>query len=79
MTPEIATVLAILAVAVLLFETERIRVDLVALLVLVSLALTGLVMGPGGYRFADYTRAGLPLTLIVLLVTLLVVPVLWSF
>jgi di/tricarboxylate transporter len=38
-----------------------------------------LVMGPGGYRFADYTRAGLPLTLIVLLVTLLVVPVFWPF
>ncbi len=43
MTPEIATVLFILAIAVVLFVTERIRIDVVALLVLVSLAVTGLV------------------------------------
>jgi di/tricarboxylate transporter len=43
LTPEIATVLAILLVAIILFVTERIRVDLVALIVLVSLALTKLV------------------------------------
>ncbi len=43
MTPQITTVLAILALAVILFVTEKIRVDLVALLVLVILALTGLV------------------------------------
>jgi di/tricarboxylate transporter len=43
LTPEIATVLAILAIAVLLFVTERIRVDLIALMVMVALALTKLV------------------------------------
>ena len=43
MTPEIATVLAILVMATVLFVTEWIRMDVVALLVLVSLALTGLV------------------------------------
>jgi di/tricarboxylate transporter len=43
MTPQIALVLAILALAVMLFVTERLRVDLVALLVLVSLTLTDLV------------------------------------
>lgn len=43
MTPQIAMVLAVLAVAVILFVTERLSVDLVALLVLGSLALTGLV------------------------------------
>lgn len=43
MTFDIALVLSIVALAVLLFVTERIRVDLVALLVLGSLALTGLV------------------------------------
>ncbi|HUF39249.1 MAG TPA: SLC13 family permease [Anaerolineales bacterium] len=43
MTPEIILVLSILAVAVVLFVSERIRVDLVALLVLITLALTGLV------------------------------------
>jgi di/tricarboxylate transporter len=43
LTPQIATVLAILAVAIGLFVSERLRVDLVALLVLVSLTLTGMV------------------------------------
>jgi di/tricarboxylate transporter len=36
-----------------------------------------LIMGPGGYRFADYLRVGLPLTLVVLVVTLLVLPAFW--
>ncbi|MCG8469598.1 MAG: SLC13 family permease [Gemmatimonadetes bacterium] len=36
-----------------------------------------LIMGPGGYRFTDYTKVGLPLTLICLLVTALVLPLVW--
>jgi di/tricarboxylate transporter len=40
---DIAIVFAITALAVLLFITERVRVDLVALLVMVSLALTGIL------------------------------------
>jgi len=36
-----------------------------------------LVMGPGGYRFTDYVRVGIPLTLVVLVVTLLVLPLFW--
>jgi di/tricarboxylate transporter len=36
-------------------------------------------MGPGGYRFADYTRVGIPLTLVVLAVVLLVLPIIWPF
>jgi len=43
MTPEIALTLAILLAAVLLLMWERLRVDLVALLVLVALALSGQV------------------------------------
>lgn len=43
MTAETTLTLAILSVAVVLFVTERLRVDTVALLVLISLALTGLV------------------------------------
>ena len=39
-TPQIAMVLGILALAVVLFVTERLRMDVVALLVLVGLALT---------------------------------------
>jgi di/tricarboxylate transporter len=36
-----------------------------------------LIMGPGGYRFADYIRVGLPLTIVVLVVVLLVLPLFW--
>jgi di/tricarboxylate transporter len=46
MTPEIALTLGIIGVAVVLFATEKLRVDLIALLVLLALALSGLV-GPG--------------------------------
>ncbi len=43
MTPEIAIVLGILAVSLVLFISEVIRMDLVAMLVLGTLAVTGLV------------------------------------
>ena len=36
-----------------------------------------LIMGPGGYRFADYVRVGLPLTFIIMLITLFVMPLFW--
>jgi di/tricarboxylate transporter len=38
-----------------------------------------LVMGPGGYRFSDYFRVGLPLVLVVLVVVMAAVPLLWPF
>lgn len=43
MTPQIALTLAIIVAAVILFATEKLRVDVVALLVLLTLVLTGLV------------------------------------
>jgi len=36
-----------------------------------------LVMGPGGYRFADYTKIGLPLTLLVMLISIVAIPYFW--
>ena len=36
-----------------------------------------LVMGPGGYRFFDYTRVGLWLNILLIVVTLLVLPIFW--
>ena len=36
-----------------------------------------LVMGLGGYRFTDYTRVGLPLVFLLLLIALFVLPVFW--
>ena len=38
-----------------------------------------LVMGPGGYRFGDYWRLGLPLSLIVAIVGVALIPVVWPF
>ncbi len=38
-----------------------------------------LVMGPGGYRFSDFLKVGLPLTLVVLAVVLLVLPIFWPY
>jgi len=38
-----------------------------------------LIMGPGGYRFTDYIKVGLPLTLVVLVIVLLVLPLFWPF
>ena len=36
-----------------------------------------MVMGPGGYRYTDYARAGFPLSLIALAVTLIVIRFVW--
>jgi len=36
-----------------------------------------LVMGPGGYRFSDYIKLGVPLTLVIFVVVMLVLPALW--
>lgn len=45
----------------------------------VSHPVNTLVMGPGGYRFVDYLKVGLPLTLVVFAITMLMVPILWPF
>jgi di/tricarboxylate transporter len=36
-----------------------------------------MVMGPGGYRFVDYLKVGLSLTLVVAVTVLLVLPIFW--
>lgn len=36
-----------------------------------------LVFGPGGYRFLDFTRVGLPLNVVILLATLVTLPLIW--
>lgn len=38
-----------------------------------------MVMGPGGYRFGDYWKLGLPLLALFGAVAVLLVPVFWSF
>lgn len=36
-----------------------------------------LVMGPGGYRFVDYLKVGVPLTIIVFVAVMILLPILW--
>ena len=38
-----------------------------------------MVMGPGGYRFGDYWKLGLPLLLLFFVVATFVVPIFWRF
>ena len=38
-----------------------------------------MVMGPGGYRFGDYWKLGLPMLILFGVVAVLLVPVFWSF
>ena len=38
-----------------------------------------MVMGPGGYRFGDYWKLGLPLLALFFVVAVFVVPVIWPF
>jgi di/tricarboxylate transporter len=38
-----------------------------------------MVYGPGGYRFSDYLKVGVPLDILIGLVTVLLAPFLWHF
>ncbi len=79
---------ALVVLPVALSAAGRLDVDPRSFAVLVTLAASLsfitpfepsclLVYGPGRYRFADFVRAGAPLTLIALVLLLLLVPVFW--
>jgi len=36
-----------------------------------------LVMGPGGYRFVDYLKVGVPLTLVIFTIAMVLLPIFW--
>ncbi len=38
-----------------------------------------IVMGPGGYRFTDYLRIGVPINLLIWILASLLIPVFWPF
>ncbi len=38
-----------------------------------------MVMGPGGYRFTDYLRAGIPVSILVGIISLSLIPIFWHF
>ena len=43
----------------------------------VSHPANSLVMGPGGYRYSDFLKVGIPLTAVILVVVLFVLPLFW--
>jgi di/tricarboxylate transporter len=34
-------------------------------------------MGPGGYRFSDYIKLGMPLTLVIFAAVMVLLPIFW--
>ncbi|WP_251421596.1 SLC13 family permease [Veillonella agrestimuris] len=38
-----------------------------------------LVLGPGGYKFMDYVKAGVPLIVVCFIVSLIIIPIVWPF
>ena len=38
-----------------------------------------MVLNPGGYRFADYMKVGLPLNLLCCVIALIIIPLVWKF
>ena len=38
-----------------------------------------LVLGPGGYKFMDYVKAGTGLVIVCFVVSLIVIPIVWPF
>lgn len=38
-----------------------------------------MVYGPGGYHFTDFTKVGLPLNIIIAIITIVIAPIAWPF
>jgi di/tricarboxylate transporter len=80
---------AVLMFPVALESAERLGVDFLPFAIAIMVAASAsfatpmgyqtnlMVYGPGGYRFSDYLRAGIPITLLVGLVTVVLVPLVW--
>ena len=79
--------LAVLIAPIAIGAAQSIGADPRAFLMAVTIAISagsitpvshpshGLVMGPGGYHFSDYFKVGLPLNLVILVVTLIALPI----
>jgi di/tricarboxylate transporter len=82
-----ATVLVVAPIAVAAAATTGVSVQPLLMIVAIAGAAAFLtpiatpantmVMAPGGYRFADYWRLGLPLVLVWLAIGLVLVPLVW--
>jgi di/tricarboxylate transporter len=79
MAPIAAVLAAEMRVSVLPFMMALTVAGAASFLTPVATAANTMVMEPGGYRFTDYWKLGLPLLLFFLLVAVLWVPVIWPF
>ena len=82
-----AAAVLVLQIAITAAETMQVKPE--AMIVAVIMGAAGsfatpfgyqtnmMVYGPGGYRSSDYLRLGIPLSIIVGIVTVLVAPVIW--
>jgi di/tricarboxylate transporter len=80
---------AIIMLPIAITISEKLGVDYQAFAVVVMIAASAsfmtptgyqtnlMVMGPGGYRFSDYVKVGAPLSVLVAVMALLLVPLVW--
>jgi di/tricarboxylate transporter len=85
------TATALIVLPVVLSATSAMRVSPRPFLMLVTVAAAAsfltpiatpanmMVMGPGGYRFGDYWKLGLPIMAWFLVVSLVEIPLIWPF
>ena len=79
MVPIAAVLATDLHVSVLPFMMALTVAGAASFLTPVATAANTIIMEPGGYRFGDYWKLGLPLLLLFLAVAVLWVPLLWPF
>ena len=82
-------VVVVLVAPIALSTAAGLNLSPYAVMILVALAASStflspighpaniLIMGPAGYRFKDFIKVGLPLTLLIMVVSLLFLPVFW--
>jgi len=80
---------AIIMLPIAITISEKMGVDYQAFAVVVMIAASAsfmtptgyqtnlMVMGPGGYRFSDYFKVGAPLSIVVAILALFLVPIVW--
>ena len=60
-------------------SARRLPARPLALLTPVATPVNLMVMGPGGYRFGDYWKLGLPILGLFFVISVFLVPVFWPF
>lgn len=85
------TTTTVLIAPIALVSAERLGVEPYAFMMGIAIAasmafatpvaspVNTLVMGAGAYRFSDYARVGVPLILLMLLISLIVLPFIWPY